>query len=255
GGPRRAVVLMRVWADALPDPVVLLEAVRDEQGSIIDFICRDANRAACEQAGMTRRQVVGSSLRDRIPNFGSQGMLERYADCVGTGEPLVINDLAYRHFEFEAEQRFDLRATSAGAELIAVTWRDVTARFEAEQLDKRYRQLMDHSAVPAALATPAGRLVSVNQAMATLLGYDIDTMLTMTWQELTAPQTIAEETKVVGDIIAGRRDTYRAIKQYVHADGHLVRADLSLSCIRRPDGEVEHFIAQIIDVAGYTDTP
>ncbi|MBU3751689.1 MAG: PAS domain S-box protein, partial [Mycobacterium sp.] len=121
--------------------------------------------------------------------------------------------------------------------------------------DQRYRLLMDHSAVPAALATPDGRLTLVNQAMATLVGYDIDTLLTMTWQDLTAPETIAEELQVVADMIAGRRDSYRAVKQYIHAAGHRVWADLTLSCIRGPDGELEHFIAQIIDVTRYLSGP
>ena len=110
---------------------------------------------------------------------------------------------------------------------------------------------MDFSAVPAALAAPDGRLVSVNQAMATMLGYDMTTLLAMRWQDLTAPETIPEELEVVADMLAGRRDSYRAVKQYVHADGHRIWADLSLSCIRRPDGEVENLIAQMVDITEF----
>ncbi len=250
---RRAVVLMRIWADALPDPMVLLEAVHDEQGKITDFICRDANRAACEQAGITRGDMVGCSLTERMPTFGSHGMLERYAHCADSGEPLVINDFAYQHFEFDVQQRFDLRATSAGADLITVTWRDVTDRYESEKRDERYRRLMDFSTVPAALATDDGRLVSVNQAMASMIGYDIPSLLDMHWQEITAPENLELDFQAFTDMVAGRRDSYRAVTQYIHADGHRVAADLSVSCIRRPDGGVEHLIAQMIDITGYTE--
>jgi PAS domain S-box-containing protein len=246
---RRAVVLMRVWADALIDPVVLYEAVRDDHGRIVDFVCRDLNRAACAEVGLPRSELLGQRLLEMLPVFESSGLLERYAHCVENDEQLVLNDFSYQHFD--QQRRLDIRATRAGADLITVTWRDVTERLEAAQRDQRYRKLMDSSAVPAALATPDGRLVLVNQAMATLVGYDIDTLLTMTWQELTAPETISDEQQAVADMIAGRRETYRGLKQYIHADGHRVWADLSFSCIRGPDGEVEHFIGQIIDVTRY----
>jgi PAS domain S-box-containing protein len=226
---RRAVVLIRAWADALLDPVVLNEAVRDESGRTVDFVCRDLNRAACDEVGRSRDELVGTSLVQMLSGFEFSGLFGRYVRCVETGEPLVLNDLRYRHFD--EDRVIDLRATSAGAGLLAVTWRDVTERYEEAQLGRRY-----------------GRLVSVNQAMATMLGYDITTLLTMTWMDLIAPETVADQTQVVADILAGRRDSYRAVKQYVHADGRRVWADLSLSCSRRPDGEVENVIAQMIDI-------
>ena len=246
---RRAVVLMRVWADALPDPVVLYEAVRDDHRRVVDFACRDLNRAACEEVGLSRSELVGRNLIETLPVFATTGLLERYAACLDGGEPQVLNDFVYPHFD--QQRRLDIRATSAGAELIAVTWRDVSERFESAQRDERYRKLMDFSAVPAALTTPGGRFVSVNQAMATMMGYDITTLLTMRWQDLAAPETVGEELKVVADILAGRRDSYRAIKECVHAGGHRIWGDLSLSCIRRPDGEVENLIAQIVDITEF----
>jgi PAS domain S-box-containing protein len=215
----------------------------------VDFVCRDLNRATCEEVGQPRSELIGQRLLERLPAIATTGLLDLYANCLERDQPLVINDFGYQHFD---QQRcLDIRVTRAGAELITVTWRDVTGRLEAEQRDERYRKLMDFSAVPAALAGPDGRIVAANQALATLLGYDIETALTMNWQDITAPETIGEEAEVVADILAGRRDTYRAVKQYVHADGHRIWADLSLSCIRGPGGEVENFVAQIIDITRY----
>lgn len=248
---RRAVVLMRLWADALLDPVVLYEAIRDSQGRIFDFVCRDLNRAACEEVGLTRQDLLGRTAVETLPNFEGSGLLEHYAKCLDGGEPLVLNNFRYEHFD--QERLLDIRATSAAAELLTVTWRDVTDRFESEQRDERYRRLMDFSAVPAALATADGRLVSVNQAMASMLGYEMNTLLGMNWQELTAPEALEADFEAFTDMLVGRRDYYRAVTQYLHADGHRVLADLSVSCIRRPDGGVDHLIAQMIDVTGYTD--
>lgn len=243
---KRAFVLTREWADALIDPMVLFEAARDEQGRITDLVYRNANRAACELIGLPRSDLLGRSLIETSPQGGSTELLERYVDCLDSGKPLILNDFCYQHFD--RQRRLDIRLTSAGSGLFTVTWRDVTDRFRSAQLDQRYRQLMDFSAVPAGLATPEGRFVTVNQAMADFVGYDVDTLLTMCWQDLTPPENLGDELPLIADVLANRRDSYRLVKQCIRGDGRRVWGDLSLSCIRRPDGEVEHLIAQVIDV-------
>jgi PAS domain S-box-containing protein len=241
---RRAVVLMRVWADALLDPVVLYEAVRDDHGQVVDFLCRDLNRAVCDEVGLTRSDLVGRTLLDMLPLFAQTGLLERYTECLVSTQPLVLNDFRYMHYD--RERYLDIRTTNAGTDLITVTWRDVTDRHESAQRDERYRKLMDFSPIPVGVTTADGRFVSVNQAMATMVGYGIETLLTMRWQDLTAPDLLPREVEMVAEMLAGPRETYRTVKQYRHADGHLFDAELLLSCIRNDSGEVENLIAQII---------
>lgn len=248
---RRAVVLMRIWADALPDAVVLYEAVRDDAGQVVDFVCRDLNRATCDEVGQPRSELVGRRLLETLPLFASSGLMERYIDCIDGGGPLVLNDFSYLHFD--QERHLDIRATSAGPDLITVTWRDVSDRVAAARLDQRYSKLMDSSAVPAALATLEGSFFSVNQAMTSLTGYDIETMLTMTWQDLTAPEVLEDENRAITELLRGDRDSYRVIKQVLHADGTWLWGDLSVSCIRNPHGEPESLIAQLIDVTEFIE--
>lgn len=57
---------------------------------------------------------------------------------------------------------------------------------------------MDFSAVPAALATDDGRSVAVNQAMASMIGYDIKSLLGIHRQEITAPDLIAQMIDITG---------------------------------------------------------
>lgn len=248
---RRAVALMRVWADALPDAVVLYEAVRDTDGQVVDFVCRDLNRATCEEIGLPRSDLLGRRLLETLPMFASTGLLKYYANCADGRGPLVLNDFEYQHFD--QARYLDIRAASAGPDLITVTWRDSTDRVESARRDARYRFLMDDSAIPAGLAAPEGNFVFVNRAMATMIGYDVDTMLTMTWQDLTAPEDLEAELAGIADLLAGRTETFRTIKQILHADGHWIWGDLAVSCVRRPDGEVENLIAQIVDVTEFID--
>ena len=110
------------------------------------------------------------------------------------------------------------------------------------------RRSMNNAAVGMCLATPDGRFTDVNDALCRFFGYDTDTLTRKTFQELAAPEYLEEDLENVRDVVEGRIDTFRMLKQYIHADGHLIWGDLSVSCIRDEHGHVENFIGQIIDI-------
>ena len=107
---------------------------------------------------------------------------------------------------------------------------------------------MDNSAVGMCLVGTDGRYETVNQALCDFLGYDAETLTRMRWQDLTTAATLERDLRNAEDVLAGRVDCYRVVKQYVRADGRLVWGDLSVSCLRDEDGQVEYFISQVIDI-------
>lgn len=374
--------LLQISADGMLDPQALLEAARGPDGRIVDFVFRDVNRAACGYLRLDRNDLVGRTLLTIMPNMGPTGLVERYAHCVETREPLILDDFLYPSQLLPGPRSFDLRGSYAGIDSICVTWRDTTERFEAAQriseakeryrllaenagdvviqvrddrivwaspsieealgagpeywigrklndlipaedhgahdkinwltpdrafiprgrliavdgtehwvhvhvktfydadgnpdgytaafriiddevravtaadearrrqaeADARYRRLMDNSAIGMCLVTPEGRYEAVNQALCDFFGLDAETLTHTTWQELTHGETLERDLRLTEDVLAGRRDKYRVTKQYIHSDGHLIWGDLSTSCLRDADGQVEYFISQIIDI-------
>lgn len=376
-----AEVLLRAATDAMVDPQALLEAVRDDDERIIDFIWREANPAACAAMGLDREELIGTALTQTAPLIADSGLLARYAECLATGEPMSVEDLDYPR---QGTRRFDIRAARSSSEWLSLVWRDVTDRYEAQQevanaeehfrlllenssdivvqfrdykiawispsvtaemgappsywigrytvsllapedlpkfgemlaetengatsvgrlrafdasgalhwlevrarlyydaegrpdghtaslrliddevaaeraaaqarkqqadSDARFRRLMENSSVGMSLNSPDGRFVEVNQALCDFLGYDTETLCTKTWQEVTAPATLEVDIRQTNDLAAGIIDNYRTMKQFIHSDGHLVWADLSASCIREANGDIELFVAQFIDMS------
>jgi sigma-B regulation protein RsbU (phosphoserine phosphatase) len=135
----------------------------------------------------------------------------------------------------------------ADAEVAVERQVEEARRLQAEA-DARWRRMIDNAAVGMCLSMMSGRFDVVNQAMCDFFGYDEKTLLQMTWQELTAPEFLEPNLANTEMLLSGRVDSYRMAKQFIHADGHLVWGDMSVSCLRRPDGEVERLIAQIIDI-------
>lgn len=140
------------------------------------------------------------------------------------------------------------------AQMIDIT-DEVQAREQLQKANRRqaeavalYRRSMESSAVGMCLVDPEGRFITVNDALCEFFGYDSPTLLTKTWQELTAQDYLQADLDKVADVMAGRIESYRMTKQYIHADGHLIWGDLSVGCLRDSDGQVEVLISQVNDI-------
>ncbi len=128
---RRSEAGLPIIIDSTLDPHVLLEAVRDEAGTIVDFTYADANRAACEYNRLLYEELVGARLLDLLPGHAAAGLLEQYRQVVESGEPLVLDGITYEQDLLGGEaRRYDVRAVRVGDGL-SYTWRDVTDRHVA----------------------------------------------------------------------------------------------------------------------------
>lgn len=124
---------LRGVIDTLLDPWVLLAAVRDHEGPIVDFVFVDANGAACAAIRHPRERLLGARLLDLLPGHGTSGLLQRYARVVETGDPLTVDDEPLVDVDDGREHRFDIRSVRVG-DGVSVMWRNVTERYEMRRL-------------------------------------------------------------------------------------------------------------------------
>ena len=111
-----------------------------------------------------------------------------------------------------------------------------------------WRLTLQHSPIGMALVGLDGRLLMVNRALCDMLGHDAETLSQRGFQELTHAEDLDDGLELFGQALAGKIDSYRLRKRYLHADGHDVWGDLSVALLRGQDGRPIHFISQILDV-------
>jgi PAS domain S-box-containing protein len=121
----------RTTIETLIDPLVVMHAVRDEAGAIVDFVYDYANDAACAANRKPRERLVGERLLTVAPAHGPSGLFAAYAAVVSTGEPLVGDGLIFdvQGGNALARRFLDVRASRMG-DAVVVTWRDVTHQRE-----------------------------------------------------------------------------------------------------------------------------
>jgi diguanylate cyclase (GGDEF)-like protein/PAS domain S-box-containing protein len=161
--------------DSLLDPHVSLEAVRDPQGRIADFIFTDANEAACRYNKMDREHLVGMRLLELLPAHRASGLFDLYRQALESEQPLVLNDFIYPHELYGEDRRFDIRAVKVG-DALSFTWRDVTDRYRmARQLaasEEHYRLLTENSYDTAIRVSDDGTILWVSPSLRALLGWE-----------------------------------------------------------------------------------
>jgi PAS domain S-box-containing protein len=130
---------------------------------------------------------------------------------------------------------------------------DVTERKRVEEAlrdsEARFRDTFEHSTIGNSLTARDGRLLNVNQAFADMLGFSIEELQQVTFDEISHPDDIVEGRECVRSLFAGERTAYRMEKRYIHRDGHIVFADLGVSLLRDAKGAPVCLITSVVDIS------
>ena len=122
---------------------------------------------------------------------------------------------------------------------------------EKEELKKseaRFRSYFDLPLHGIAITSPEKGWIQVNDRICSILGYSRDEIVRMTWSEMTHPDDLAADLEQFSRILSGQIDQYNMEKRFIRKNGTVVWTRLSVGCVRKPDGSVDHTIALLEDI-------
>lgn len=154
-----------------------------------------------------------------------------------------------RYFSATAVPEFDDKGSVQTA--LCFT-RDVTAKRLAETArhysEELFRATFEQAAVGLAHVGLDGRFLRVNQKLCDIVGYTHDTLLPLSFQQITHPDDLDADLANVTRMLAGEVANFQMEKRYLRADHTPVWASLTVSLVRTPDGAPDYFIAVIEDI-------
>ena len=114
--------------------------------------------------------------------------------------------------------------------------------------EERFRGYFEHSQVGMTVTSPDKGWIEVNDQLQQMLGYNLDELRQMTWAELTHPDDLEEDLKNFEQMLAGEIDDYAMDKRFIRKDGEIVHTNLTVSCVRDENGEIQNVLASMMDI-------
>ncbi|MEI8081003.1 MAG: PAS domain S-box protein, partial [Actinomycetes bacterium] len=183
---------LRATMDSLIDPHVLMEAIRDSAGTVVDFVYTDANAAACADAGLDYQDLMGARLTEVAPAHVRAELLDTYRKVVETGEPLSLDDFPYTPDPYAGLVVYhDRRAVRVG-DGVSYTWRDVTDRHAVVAAlaasEEQYRLLAENASDIVFRGSNEGVLTWLSPSVTALLGWSPEEMVGQPFTDFVHPQ-------------------------------------------------------------------
>ncbi|ASV31698.1 PAS domain-containing sensor histidine kinase [Maribacter cobaltidurans] len=124
-----------------------------------------------------------------------------------------------------------------------------TTQLQLEKIEESLQGAFENSSIGMALVALDGKFISVNQSLCNSLGYKNEELLKLTFQDITHPDDLEIDLSLLGEIIKGKRSTFQIEKRYFNKVGQLVYVLLTVTSVKKLNGEISHFISQIVDIS------
>ena len=256
GGPMpvpTAGRLARVWARAVADtsfvPMDRSALVTFLRGLAADllgaFTAKTFDRtvpmrvgAALVEAHFTESDSIERSLA-RIgcelptPTAAAVERLALLQGAVAAGYARALQDRTRREQERISASAFAARAAAE------------QARWDSEV---RFRTVFAEAVIGIGLADTDGQVLEVNQALADMLGYEVDALRGEPIWTFVHPDDVPGLWDRTKELLAGDRNHLRVDKAYYRPDGSEVWTDLVLSLIRDRHGAPQYMVAMMENI-------
>jgi len=114
--------------------------------------------------------------------------------------------------------------------------------------ETRFRSYFNLPLYGIAITSPDQRWILVNDRICSIMGYSRDEIVRMTWTEMTHPEDLAADLEQFGRVLSGQIDHYNMEKRFIRKDGTVIWTHLSVGCVRKSDGGVDHIVALVDDI-------
>ena len=135
--------------------------------------------------------------------------------------------------------------------MTGANWDITELRSTELQLEKSKDSFTDsfnNAAIGMALVSLKGTWIKVNSSLCKSLGYTEKEFLQLSFQDITHPEDLNTDLKLLTEVIEGNRESYQLEKRYFHKNSQLVYAILTVTVVREINGDISHFISQVLDI-------
>jgi PAS domain S-box-containing protein len=237
------------------------ELVQNANSAIVRWACDGTvtfiNEYAETLFGYSSSEIVGKNVSLLVPEIESTGedLTKLVKNIVARPEQFVnvVNENIRKdgHRLWMAWTNKPIRDQHGQVSEILAVGIDITELRQTEEAlresEDKFKYIFDHSVVGKSITLPTGE-VQANQAFSEMLGYSVEELRTLRWQDITHPDDIELTQQAFTTLLSGESEAVRVVKRYLSKDGSIIWGDVSSSLRRDKDGNPLYFMTVILNI-------
>jgi len=129
---------------------------------------------------------------------------------------------------------------------------DITQRREIEQnlkeSEEQFRMHYESGLVGMVLVNLDMTATLYNEKFCKIVGHSREELENIKWPDITHPDDVEENLRLLDLVMAGESDSYSMDKRYIRKNGEIVYTTIFSKCIRKEDGTPKHLITHVMDI-------
>jgi PAS domain S-box-containing protein len=227
----------RSYVEQAPDAMF----IADEMGNLIEV-----NEAACRLTGYSKEEIAGMKLINISVDL--ENVQSQFRSLVESGSAFDEWDILTK----SGDKRItSVKAVKLSEKRFLGFARDITERKMAENAlvisENNFKSLFDLTTVGVAQVAPDGSFMRINKHFSDILGYSIDELSRMNFADITHPDDLSLDMEYAEECVAGIIDSYEIEKRYIHKNGDIIWARLSVKVVRDAKNVGVYAISVITD--------
>jgi diguanylate cyclase (GGDEF)-like protein/PAS domain S-box-containing protein len=115
--------------------------------------------------------------------------------------------------------------------------------------ERRFKAIFDQAPIAMALLDRQGYPILSNAPLSQMIGYSDIELSKMTFSEFTYAEDTDKDVDQFNELMEGTISTYSMEKRYVHKNGHLIWANLSVALLRDENGQPQDILGMAEDIS------
>lgn len=120
---------------------------------------------------------------------------------------------------------------------------------QIKESELKFRKVFEQAGVGVTqVEVPTGRFLKINKKFAEMVGYSMEELLQMAFQDITHPDDLEENLQQVNQLLKKQITEFSTEKRYIRKDGTIMWAILTVSAMNEIDGEIKNNIVIVQDI-------
>lgn len=213
----------------------------------------EVNQQWLDTLGYKREEVIGKWFGDFLTPMYQEGFRKRFPIFKAQGHIHSEFEMAHkngsiRFIAFDGRIGNDINGEFKQTHCIL---QDITeikkVQYKLLQSEAKFRSFFENSVVGKSITSLDGKLTA-NKAFCDIVGYSEEELNNLHWKEITHPDDVEMNLKIVKSILDGEKDQYHWEKRYIHKDGQIVWTEIATTLQRDNEGNPAYFISEVIDI-------